>query len=672
MSLEKIKELFHADKNGTNAYDMVEGMRHVGFSAKGVHCSFEKLTEGELLLPCIAHVTLNQSYSHFVVIYEMNPRKGELLVADPANKILKIKFDLFKTIYSETLILLYPLKPLLQFSEEKIKWTSLKQFLSPNKKILWQIFFFSIFILLYAIGTSFYGEIMLKQLQVDQEESFFLFLFLLFAGFTFLKLTGEFFRNRLFLWLEKKMDLLLSLDTFHKVLSLSYHYYHNHSTGDILSRIQSLEDVKVAISKWIIVLIIDIPLMLISFFCLYLLQSEISILLMLFFFLELFLLKLFERPLDEKIRECQLEASSLMNTEVECLRSFETIKGISLESYHQEKWATQKVSFLNGFHRLKNLLSLENYSKQLCEEFSTLLLLLVGCLFVKKGELTFGSLLTIQNLSSYFFMPVRELIDLDKDTKQAKKTLERISVFDREKSQKGFLPKLSNGTIVFDNLSYSYRPEKEVLHAITLSIAFGEKVLVLGSSGSGKSTLFKLLKGYYDVPRGMIRINDYDINDYKNLGEICYIHQNESLYTGSLMENITLSSKWEEKQLKEITNICEVEEIAQKENLGYLQLIEENGVNLSGGERQRVILARTLLRPFQILIVDEGLNQLDVSLERKILKQIFQKYSDKTIVVISHREANLDLFDRKIRIEKGFLRENVKRKNERTNISTTL
>ena len=87
--------------------------------------------------------------------------------------------------------------------------------------------------------------------------------------------------------------------------------------------------------------------------------------------------------------------------------------------------------------------------------------------------------------------------------------------------------------------------------------------------------------------------------------------------------------------------------------------IEENGFNLSGGERQRIILARTLLRRFNILIIDEGLNQLDIDLERRILKKLFNKYKNKTILVISHRVENLDLYNRKIVLEDGVLIENI-------------
>ena len=82
-------------------------------------------------------------------------------------------------------------------------------------------------------------------------------------------------------------------------------------------------------------------------------------------------------------------------------------------------------------------------------------------------------------------------------------------------------------------------------------------------------------------------------------------------------------------------------------------MIEENGYNISGGEKQRIILARTLLRKFNILIIDEGTNQIDINLERKILKNIIKYYKTKTIIFITHRLDNIDLFDNLIEINDG-------------------
>ena len=106
-----------------------------------------------------------------------------------------------------------------------------------------------------------------------------------------------------------------------------------------------------------------------------------------------------------------------------------------------------------------------------------------------------------------------------------------------------------------------------------------------------------------------------------------------------------------------------VDDIIKDNILSYDYNLEENGANISGGQRQRIILARALLKNSKIILIDEGLNEIDINLERKILKNIFSYYKDKTIIIISHRLENIDLYNRVINIENGLIKE-VFEKNE--------
>ena len=99
--------------------------------------------------------------------------------------------------------------------------------------------------------------------------------------------------------------------------------------------------------------------------------------------------------------------------------------------------------------------------------------------------------------------------------------------------------------------------------------------------------------------------------------------------------------------------MCYVNDIIKDNPLGDNFMLEENGVNISGGQRQRIILARGLLKNSNVIMIDEGFNQIDINLERKILKNLFYYYKDKTIIVISHRKENIDLYDRMIKFSNG-------------------
>ena len=161
-----------------------------------------------------------------------------------------------------------------------------------------------------------------------------------------------------------------------------------------------------------------------------------------------------------------------------------------------------------------------------------------------------------------------------------------------------------------------------------------------GPSGSGKSTLFKILKGYYNYG-GSVKIGNFEVLG-NEISSISYVSQREKLFTGTINDNLNVKGDNIFKN-----NICYLDDILFKN-----KIIEEDGFNLSGGQKQRIVLARAL-ENFEILVIDEGLSQVSVDLERKILKKLFNKFNNKTIIYISHRLDNLDLFDQFVFIKKG-------------------
>ena len=174
--------------------------------------------------------------------------------------------------------------------------------------------------------------------------------------------------------------------------------------------------------------------------------------------------------------------------------------------------------------------------------------------------------------------------------------------------------------------------------------------------------MLKLLLKFHEIKRNSIFIDDIDINDYSKTclqDNICYISQNEILFTDTIYNNIKLNRNISDEKIYDITKSYYIDEIYKNSNLGVNTLVEENGFNLSGGERQRIVLGRSLVREFNVLIIDEGLNQVDVSLERKILKNIMKDYEDKTIIIISHRLENMDLFERVIKFKNNTIEEDL-------------
>ena len=283
------------------------------------------------------------------------------------------------------------------------------------------------------------------------------------------------------------------------------------------------------------------------------------------------------------------------------------------------------------------------------------ILLYFGTIFVIANKITLSEFIIYQSINNFFLSSFYNIISIINEYPKYKVSLERIEdiftikkeVFDASFYYNNY--KL-DGDIVYNNLSYSYN-SKKLLNNINFTIKNKDKIFLYGPSGTGKSTFVKLLMRYIELPFGNISINNIDINHYHLdvlRNNITYVSQQEYLFNDTIYNNITLNRNIDKDEVDKVVKLINLEEVGNID-----KIVEENGFNFSGGERQRIILARSILKKSDIYIFDEALSQIDVKKERDILLNIFKYLKDKTIIVISHRFDNKDLFERIIKIEKG-------------------
>lgn len=649
-------EMTKTNKNGTTAYHLKEALVSLGMQAEGIKCTLNDINKNNIILPAIASVTINNSYKHFVVIYEINFKKKYLIIGDPADKIKKYNFIEFDKIFNSVLITAFPVKKI-----PNQKDINLNKFIiiliSPHKKMIKELVILSFILTIFSCITSFYTEYMLRGISYYKKE-YLIIVYLIFLSVYILKILTDYFRNNLLTYINQKLDLELTINIFKTIINLPYHFYQNKVTGDIMSRINDLENIKTSISKIILSLFIDLPLAFISLIILYIINKTLFLIGIIILAFYLIVVVLFKNPFNSyinKIQETKSESTSIM---IEAISGVETLKGINIENTIFKRFERIYIKLLNYVFKYQNLYFLQNLFKEIINNIGFITITLVGSFLVIENKLSVGSLLTFTSLLIYFLEPIKNIINLDSSIKEAKNSFRRIlDIITYEKKNDGIINEYTSGSIEFKNLNFTFNDREYVLKNIDLKIEKHSKVMVVGKSGSGKSTLFKLLMKYYNVSNNHVFINNIDINNYtkKIINQnILYVSQNEILFNDTLYNNLIFDNS-DSSIILDISKMCCLDEIMDK-NLGFNMLIEENGFNLSGGEKQRIVLARTLLRHFDILIIDEGLNQVDINLERKILKNVFKYYQDKTIIVVSHRLDNLDLFDNLVEIEDGVVK----------------
>lgn len=652
INLENLRNITKTTKEGTTAYNLISAANTIGFSAKGVKCEFDEINNNNIILPCIANITLDNTYLHFIVIYEINFKNKYLIIGDPADKLKKVSFDYFKLVFNKVLIMLTPIKSLPVEKNINI-YSFIFNVIKKHYSLLKQLLMLSLFITLFSIINSFYIQYMIEEINNNSKSNLFI-IFYIFFSISILKLVTDFFRNKILLYINQKLDLDLIVDNYFKIINLPYHYYKNRTTGEVVSRFNDLSNVRDIISKVFLAVFIDMPLTIIALILMYLINHTLFFISLCMLLLYILIILIFKHKYHTLINDVYKARSNVNSYMVESLHAFETVKGLHIEDKVNDKFEKKYVNLLKTVFNYHNFFFFIHFIKEIINNIGFVVIILIGCISVIDGNMTIGTLLTFNALLTFFLEPIRNIVDLDNGINEAKNALRRVLELINIKEDQGIVDKDIKGDIEFKNLTYTFDNRFNVLKNINLKIKSGTKTVIIGKSGSGKSTLFKLLMKYYDIDMKKIFIDGVDINNYKNksLNNILYLSQNEILFTDTVFNNINIDNS----DINEFLNVCKncyVDEIINRSNLGYNMLLEEDGFNISGGERQRIILARTLLQSFNVLIIDEGTNEIDINLERKIIKNIFKLHKQKTIIFITHRLDNIDLFDNLIEINDG-------------------
>lgn len=630
-SMTKLNEMMRTSHKGTDAYHLVLALQELGFKAEG-----RKFKNFYFPLPVIAHVIINDSYKHYVVIYEVDFRRRRLLIGDPSFGLRRLSFDEFKKMWTGVIITIKPVRKLIKEEEPKVIPFVLK-LVRPNVKSLVLIGGLSFVVSVLAVVTSFFLQVLINYLNKDFDGLFdvcgiFLVVFLAYA---FLK----FFRNSRLIKLNREIDSRLSIDTFKKIVHLPYRFFRQRTTGEITSYFNDLFWIREFIMDVSIAIFTNLPIMIMIFLVMAYLNFG-ALLIVLFICLLYFLdFVYYFRKNEIKVDQALYEKAFVNSYMTERIGGFESVKNLDMEGMVISKFRKVYEKYLSTVKDVDITYNKQSLDKEIVHYFGLFFLIIYIFLEISKG-MVFSEGVTLFILAIYFLDNFRNILGFDLEVKEVTSAVKHVSELLNYNKQKK-IRKQIRGDIRFTNVSYSFDDEKKVLDGISLVIKQGEKVMVTGKSGSGKSTLFKILKGFYNDYQGKIFIGNKDIRQLKVSG-INYICQKETIFTGTLKDNLELLGKYDQR------DICEIKDIG----LEYDDLLEENGFNLSGGQRQRIILARAL-NNFNILIIDEGLSEVDVNMERRIIKGLLERYKNKTIIYVSHRRDNLDLFDRLVEINDG-------------------
>ncbi len=577
----------------------------------------------------------------------------------------KLEIDEFYKRFTGAMLIL---KPTENFAKGKVKGEKIfnryLRLLWPQRKLFFYGILASVLMTLLGIVSSIFNNVIYDEILPYRQENLLKTMLMVFMGISIVQITVSFVRQWMMLHLSIKIDIPLMLGYFEHIYKLPMKFFATRRTGDITTRFSDAFTIKDVFTNIALTLIMDIGMALVTGVILFRMNPTLFAIIIFMTIVSILLVFIFKQPY-KKINEEQMQQASVMNSQIiEGLRAVETIKGNANEDSELENIEKEYIKSLRIGYKEGMLSNVQGTISSFISGVGNLILTYAAIMQVIDGELTLGAMMAFMTLSSYFMDPVGRLVSLQLSIQEANISMKRIAeILDYEREQDDKVEQSYQelekveGDIQLKNVTFRYGNRKPVLNNISFSIPKGKKVALVGASGSGKSTIAKLLLKYYEPENGEITIDGVDINEFTNDSlrrAVSYVPQNIELFSKSIYDNIRVSRMNATlDEVKEAAKAADAHDFIKKLPMQYYTFLEEAGNGLSGGEKQRIALARAFLKKNEFYILDESTSNLDFATENIIFDMIYNKFRDKSMLIIAHRLATVKNCDEIIVMNQG-------------------
>jgi ABC-type transport system involved in Fe-S cluster assembly fused permease/ATPase subunit len=352
-----------------------------------------------------------------------------------------------------------------------------------------------------------------------------------------------------------------------------------------------------------------------------------------------------------EIRRKMNESDTEANTKaIDSLLNYETVKYFSAEEREATRYDRSMERYERNSVKTYTSLAVLNTGQAIIFTVGLTATMLMCAVGVRNGTNTVGDFVMINAMMIQLYQPLNFMGMVYREIKQAVIDIEKMfSVLSRNPEVKdvpGATPLVvTSGNVRFDDVRFSYDPERPILKGLSFEVPAGKTVAIVGPSGAGKSTISRLLFRLYDVSGGKILIDGQDIRKVTQSSlraSIGMVPQDTVLFNDTIRYNIRYG-RWDasDAEVEEAAQLAQIDGFIKMSPKGYETQVGERGLKLSGGEKQRVAIARTVLKGPPILVLDEATSALDSHTEQEIQDALERVSRNRTSLVIAHRLSTI-------------------------------
>jgi ATP-binding cassette, subfamily B, bacterial HlyB/CyaB len=655
----QLRHLLGKGSEALDADDLVRLAKRLDVQAKKVHAAVDRLDRHPL--PAIA-VLANDEY---VVLLRVSDDKA-LFFRAGAEKPETIDRAEFDKQFAGTLVLMTTREHVAGASRAfDVSWFI--PALVRYRHILRDVLIASFFLQLIGLITPLFFQVVIDKVLVHKGLTTLevLAFGLLVVSIFDVGIGG--LRTYLFAHTTSRVDAELGSKLFSHLTHLPMAYFQARRVGDSVARVRQLDTIREFLTSSALTVVIDLFFAVVFLVVMYLYSPMLLLIVLitlpLYAFIVYAIAPALRRKLDEKFARGAENQSFL----VESVTGVETLKAMAVEPQMQGKWEQQLAGYVKSGFQASMLANWGRQSIELVQKLSTVALLFFGAKQVISGSMTVGELVAFNMLANQAAGPILRIAQLAQDFQQARIAVDRLGDIlntptePQTNPSRSSLPSIT-GHLRVDQVTFRYRPDRpEVLSDVSIDIAPGEVVGVVGPSGSGKSTLAKLLQRMYVPERGRVLVDGVDlalVDPAWLRRQIGVVLQDNILFNRSVRENIALADPaMPMEKVIEAAKLAGAHDFILELPEAYDTKIDERGGNLSGGQRQRMAIARALAIDPRVLIFDEATSALDAESELIIQSNLKQMAQGRTLIIIAHRLSAVRQANRIVTLERGRITE---------------